>query len=73
MIPSIPTSYIKFNQLNRSFLFWLFNLTLPVLSLSFVELETKRILLDIFKEKQQKSAEAGSIPSFYKKASVAII
>ena len=25
----------------------------------FVELETKRILLDIFKEKQQKSAEAG--------------
>lgn len=34
----------------------------------FVELETKRILLDIFKEKQQKSAEAGTIPSFYKKA-----
>lgn len=32
-----------------------------------MELETKRILLDIFKEKQQKSAEAGSIPSFYKK------
>ncbi|GJU03544.1 probable serine/threonine-protein phosphatase 2A regulatory subunit B'' subunit TON2 [Tanacetum coccineum] len=31
------------------------------------ELETKRILLDIFKEKQQKSAEAGTIPSFYKK------
>ncbi|KAE8711937.1 putative serine/threonine-protein phosphatase 2A regulatory subunit B'' subunit TON2 [Hibiscus syriacus] len=35
-----------------------------------MELETKRILLDIFKEKQQKSAEAGSIPSFYKKACI---
>lgn len=34
-----------------------------------VELETKRILLEIFKEKQQKSTEAGKIPSFYKKAS----
>lgn len=33
------------------------------------ELETKRILLDIFKEKQQKTAEAGTIPSFYKKVS----
>ncbi|KAK6914529.1 Calreticulin/calnexin [Dillenia turbinata] len=32
------------------------------------ELETKRILLDIFKEKQQKSAEGGTILSFYKKA-----
>ncbi|KAJ0092264.1 hypothetical protein Patl1_25116 [Pistacia atlantica] len=32
------------------------------------KLETKRILLDIFREKQQKSAEAGTIPSFYKKA-----
>ncbi|KAF7145707.1 hypothetical protein RHSIM_Rhsim04G0218600 [Rhododendron simsii] len=32
-----------------------------------MELETKRILFDIFKEKQQKSAEAGAIPSFYKK------
>nr|GFB48561.1 probable serine/threonine-protein phosphatase 2A regulatory subunit B'' subunit TON2 [Tanacetum cinerariifolium] len=32
-----------------------------------LKLETKRILLDIFKEKQQKSAEAGTIPSFYKK------
>ncbi|KAG6434166.1 hypothetical protein SASPL_105788 [Salvia splendens] len=32
-----------------------------------MELETKRILLDIFKAKQQKSAEAGTIPSFYKK------
>ncbi|KAK6121576.1 hypothetical protein DH2020_044680 [Rehmannia glutinosa] len=32
-----------------------------------MELETKRILLDIFKVKQQKSAEAGTIPSFYKK------
>ncbi|GFP94511.1 probable serine/threonine-protein phosphatase 2a regulatory subunit b'' subunit ton2 [Phtheirospermum japonicum] len=31
------------------------------------ELETKRVLLDIFKVKQQKSAEAGTIPSFYKK------
>nr|GEW93514.1 probable serine/threonine-protein phosphatase 2A regulatory subunit B'' subunit TON2 isoform X2 [Tanacetum cinerariifolium] len=31
------------------------------------KIETKRILLDIFKEKQQKSAEAGTIPSFYKK------
>ncbi|OAY76032.1 putative serine/threonine-protein phosphatase 2A regulatory subunit B subunit TON2, partial [Ananas comosus] len=31
-----------------------------------MELETKRILLEIFKERQQK--EAGSIPSFYKKA-----
>lgn len=36
----------------------------------YVELETKRILLDIFKEKQQKSAEAGTIPSFYKKACI---
>ncbi|KAK6254544.1 hypothetical protein SCA6_015849 [Theobroma cacao] len=27
-----------------------------------MELETKRILLDIFKDKQQKSAEAGTIP-----------
>ncbi|XP_057539125.1 probable serine/threonine-protein phosphatase 2A regulatory subunit B'' subunit TON2 isoform X2 [Amaranthus tricolor] len=32
-----------------------------------MELETKRILLDIFKEKQLKSSEAGAIPSFYKK------
>ncbi|CAK9159743.1 unnamed protein product [Ilex paraguariensis] len=32
-----------------------------------MELETKRILLEIFKEKQQKSAQAGAIPSFYKK------
>ncbi|KAJ0976198.1 hypothetical protein J5N97_018163 [Dioscorea zingiberensis] len=32
-----------------------------------MELETKRILLEIFKERQQKNAEAGSIPSFYKK------
>ncbi|GJY20279.1 probable serine/threonine-protein phosphatase 2A regulatory subunit B'' subunit TON2 [Tanacetum coccineum] len=31
------------------------------------KLETKRILLDILKEKHQKSAEAGTIPSFYKK------
>ncbi|GFP92516.1 probable serine/threonine-protein phosphatase 2a regulatory subunit b'' subunit ton2 [Phtheirospermum japonicum] len=31
------------------------------------ELETKRILLDIFKVKQQKSAEPGTIPSFCKK------
>ncbi|KAL1832545.1 hypothetical protein ACET3Z_002196 [Daucus carota] len=32
-----------------------------------MELETKRILLDMFKEKQQKNAESGSLPSFYKK------
>lgn len=32
------------------------------------ELETKRILLEIFKERQQKNAEAGTIPNFYKKA-----
>ncbi|CAJ2634363.1 unnamed protein product [Trifolium pratense] len=32
-----------------------------------MELETKRILLDIFKDKQKKSAEAGTLPSFYKK------
>ncbi|XP_049934873.1 uncharacterized protein LOC116257139 [Nymphaea colorata] len=32
------------------------------------ELETMRILLDIFKERQQKNAEAGTIPSsFHKK------
>lgn len=37
------------------------------------ELETKRILFDIFKEKQQKSAEAGAIPSFYKKVSILIV
>ncbi|KAF5941729.1 hypothetical protein HYC85_019371 [Camellia sinensis] len=36
-------------------------------SKALMELETKRILLNIFKEKQQKSAEAGTIPSFYKK------
>ncbi|KAL2470334.1 putative serine/threonine-protein phosphatase 2A regulatory subunit B'' subunit TON2 [Abeliophyllum distichum] len=34
---------------------------------SLMELETKRILLDMFKEKQQKSSEVGTIPSFYKK------
>ncbi|RWW61890.1 hypothetical protein BHE74_00031006, partial [Ensete ventricosum] len=32
------------------------------------ELETKRILLEIFKERQQRNAQAGSVPSFYKKA-----
>ncbi|GMJ14067.1 TONNEAU 2, FASS 1, EMBRYO DEFECTIVE 40, GORDO [Hibiscus trionum] len=32
-----------------------------------MELQTKKILLDLFKEKQQKSAGAGAIPSFYKK------
>lgn len=32
-----------------------------------MELETKRILLEIFKDKQQKNAEAGTIPSFYRK------
>ncbi|XP_019160390.1 PREDICTED: probable serine/threonine-protein phosphatase 2A regulatory subunit B'' subunit TON2 isoform X1 [Ipomoea nil] len=32
-----------------------------------MELETKRILLDIFKEKQQKNQESGKIPTFYKK------
>ncbi|XP_042415700.1 probable serine/threonine-protein phosphatase 2A regulatory subunit B'' subunit TON2 isoform X2 [Zingiber officinale] len=32
-----------------------------------MELETKRILLEIFKERQQKNAKAGKIPSFYKK------
>jgi serine/threonine-protein phosphatase 2A regulatory subunit B'' len=37
------------------------------LNLQPAELETKRILLEIFKERQRKSAEAGSIPSFYKK------
>ncbi|CAM6103845.1 unnamed protein product [Calypogeia fissa] len=31
------------------------------------EMETKRILHDAFRERQQKSAEAGVIPSFYKK------
>ncbi|KAL7190191.1 hypothetical protein ACSBR2_022468 [Camellia fascicularis] len=42
---------------------------IPIWTLMMVllELETKRILLNIFKEKQQKSAEAGTIPSFYKK------
>ncbi|KAL2464128.1 putative serine/threonine-protein phosphatase 2A regulatory subunit B'' subunit TON2 [Forsythia ovata] len=34
---------------------------------SLMELETKRILLDIFNEKQQKSDEVGTIPSFYKR------
>lgn len=43
------------------------------LSPTFEELETKRILLDIFKEKQQKSAAAGTIPSFYKKACISIV
>ncbi|CAN8244053.1 unnamed protein product [Cochlearia groenlandica] len=33
-----------------------------------MELETKRILLELLKEKQLKSQEAGTIPSFYKKA-----
>jgi hypothetical protein len=37
---------------------------------TYTELETKRILLEIFKERQRKSAEAGSIPSFYKKVTI---
>lgn len=41
--------------------------SLICLNLQLAELETKRILLEIFKERQRKSAEAGSIPSFYKK------
>lgn len=53
---SVELETKKYNQGSRVLLF------------SYVELETKRILLDIFKEKQQKSAEAASIPSFYKKA-----
>ncbi|GJV29186.1 probable serine/threonine-protein phosphatase 2A regulatory subunit B'' subunit TON2 [Tanacetum coccineum] len=40
---------------------------LKVASETLMELETKGILLDIFKEKQQKSAEPGTIPSFYMK------
>lgn len=52
--------------------FFLLTLLLCILLFFFVELETKRILLDIFKEKQQKSAEAGTIPSFYKKVRVVI-
>ncbi|CAL9756245.1 unnamed protein product [Musa acuminata subsp. burmannicoides] len=32
-----------------------------------MELETKRILLEIFKERQQRNAQAGSVPSYYKK------
>ncbi|OAE31055.1 hypothetical protein AXG93_4031s1050 [Marchantia polymorpha subsp. ruderalis] len=32
------------------------------------EMETKRILHEAFRERQQKSVEAGAIPSFYKKA-----
>lgn len=55
-------SYIQFNLM--SFLSAIFFLSL--------ELETKRILLDIFKEKQKKSAEAGTIPSFYKKVSITL-
>ena len=31
-------------------------------------METKRILLEAYKERQQKAAAAGAIPSFYKKA-----
>lgn len=53
---------------NFDCLLYTIKLRVRVLLLSFVELETKRILLDIFKEKQQKSAEAATIPSFYKKA-----
>lgn len=48
----------------------LFNLHAHTL---FAELETKRILLDIFKEKQQKSAVAGTIPSFYKKVLMILV
>ena len=33
-----------------------------------IEMETKRILLEAYKERQQKAAAAGAIPSFYKKA-----
>ncbi|CAD5174262.1 unnamed protein product [Musa acuminata subsp. malaccensis] len=32
-----------------------------------MELETKRILLEIFKERQQRNVQAGSVPSYYKK------
>lgn len=31
-------------------------------------METKRILLEAYKERQQKAAAAGAIPSFYRKA-----
>lgn len=32
-----------------------------------MELETKRILLEAFKERQQKNAQSGTLPTFYKK------
>lgn len=32
------------------------------------EVETKKILLEAYKERQQKATAAGAIPSFYKKA-----
>eukprot|EP00252_Welwitschia_mirabilis_P017164 TRINITY_DN38080_c0_g1_i1.p1 TRINITY_DN38080_c0_g1~~TRINITY_DN38080_c0_g1_i1.p1 ORF type:complete len:482 (+),score=110.92 TRINITY_DN38080_c0_g1_i1:173-1618(+) len=32
-----------------------------------MELETKRILLELYKERQQKTSAAGTIPSFYRK------
>ncbi|GLT27107.1 hypothetical protein SLA2020_021340 [Shorea laevis] len=60
--------------LPASSMLWVRNLRRYILSCAglvsepLMELETKRILLDIFKEKQLKSAEAGTIPSFYKKA-----
>lgn len=31
-------------------------------------METKKILLEAYKERQQKAAAAGAIPSFYRKA-----
>ncbi|KAK6914536.1 Protein of unknown function DUF936, plant [Dillenia turbinata] len=44
---------------------WILSVIVPV---PMAELGMKRILLDIFKEKLWKSAEAGTIPSFYKRA-----
>jgi serine/threonine-protein phosphatase 2A regulatory subunit B'' len=37
------------------------------------ELETKRILLEAFKERQQKNAQAGVLPTFYKKVLLEIL
>jgi len=38
-----------------------------LLILLFVEMETKKILLEAYKERQQKAVAAGAIPSFYRK------
>lgn len=55
---------------------WQVNLKLQFFTSScdvLAELETKRILLEAFKERQQKNAQSGTLPTFYKKVLFEII